>query len=541
MKSLINHAVAAYLAGTATVVHAAASTAAECCDLLEKSFPGKTYSGSDQQNLYQAFVSSYWSVNVRLTPNCAVSPANTKDVAAIVGLLSKNSCQFAVKSGGHGLVQGASNIAKGVTIDLGRMTEVSLNRQTKIATVQPGAKWADVYSYLGTFGYAVPGGRAGNVGVGGLTSGGGNSFFAARYGFTCDNVKLFEVILGNGTIVQADNVTNTDLFTALKGSQNNLGIITRFDFIAFEQTDLWGGTAVYGQKTVPAQIKAFYEFTRNLRNDPFGSLIFLWSYIPTVPDEAQRLTFVNLYEYTANLTGPVLTYPPPFKGFAPDSPVGPPIVDTLRVANLSNLTAELNAPPELRNLFETLTFTNDLKVLNEVVGILKKELDYSKTDAFYAYASVQFQPLPRLFTEKSIASGGNVLGLDRYQDDNVIFLLDLAWGDAQFDAKARSLADRVMGNLTTYLQEARALKDFQYLNCREILSLCSSQQESKIPALTWMIDASESQDPLGGYGPAALAKIKAASKKYDAGQVFQKLVPGGFKLAGAGSGTEYDD
>ncbi len=52
------------------------------------------------------------------------------------------------------------------------MREVSLNRQTKIATVQPGAKWIDVYSYLGTFGYAIPGGRAGNVGVGGLTSGG---------------------------------------------------------------------------------------------------------------------------------------------------------------------------------------------------------------------------------------------------------------------------------------------------------------------------------------------------------------------------------
>ena len=157
-----------------------------------------------------------------------------------------------------------------------------------------------------------------------------------------------QVVLGNGTVVQANNVTNTDLFTALKGSQNNLGIITRFEFIAFEQTDLWGGTAVYGQNTVPAQIKAFYEFTRNLKNDPFGSLIFLWSYVPTIPDESQRLSFVNLYEYTANLTGPVTTYPPPFKGFAPDSPVGPPIVDTLRVANLSNLTAELNAPPDLR-------------------------------------------------------------------------------------------------------------------------------------------------------------------------------------------------
>ncbi|KAL8868992.1 MAG: hypothetical protein Q9198_008002, partial [Flavoplaca austrocitrina] len=156
------------------------------------------------------------------------------------------------------------------------------------------------------------------------------------------------VVLGNGTVVEATNTTNADLFTALKGSQNNLGIITKFDFVAFRQSDLWGGTATYGSKTVPEQIKAFVEFTKNLKNDPYGSLIFVWSYFPSIPKESDRIVILNLYEYTANLTGPVTTYPPPFKGFAPDSPIGPPITDTLRVDNLSSLTGELNSPPELR-------------------------------------------------------------------------------------------------------------------------------------------------------------------------------------------------
>ena len=51
--------------------------------------------------------------------------------------------------------------------------------------------------------------------------------------------------------------------------------------------------------------------------------------------------------------------------------------------------------------------------------------------------------------------------------------------------------------------------------------------------------AFQDQDPLGRYGPTALGKIKAASKKYDPGQVFQKLVPGGWKLATAGIGNKY--
>ena len=42
--------------------------------------------------------------------------------------------------------------------------------------------------------------------------------------------------------------------------------------------------------------------------------------------------------------------------------------------------------------------------------------------------------------------------------------------------------------------------------------------------------ADVSQDPIAGYGAMNAAKLKAVSKKYDPGQMFQKNVPGGFKL-----------
>ena len=166
------------------------------------------------------------------------------------------------------------------------------------------------------------------------------------------------------------------------------------------------------------------------------------------------------------------------------------------------------------NLYATLTFSNNLTVMQHVVEILNDELNFYKQDPFFVYASVQFQPLPRLLTEHSLERGGNVLGLDRYEDNNVIFLLDLAWNGTQYDARIRSLADRVFTNLTTYLHTAGALKDFQYINY-----------------------SFQDQDPLGGYGEVALHKIKAASRKYDPRQVFQRLVPGGFKLKNAGKGT----
>ena len=153
-----------------------------------------------------------------------------------------------------------------------------------------------------------------------------------------------QVVLGNGDVVAANNKTNPDLFTTSKGSQNNLAIITRLDIVAFEQPLLWGGTATYDNTTIPKQIEAFVQFTDNIEADPYGSLIFVWLYFPA----SRQILVDNIYDYTATFANNATEYPPAFRGFAPTSPIGPPVTNTLRVANLSSLTAELNSPANVR-------------------------------------------------------------------------------------------------------------------------------------------------------------------------------------------------
>lgn len=135
----------------------------------------------------------------------------------------------------------------------------------------------------------------------------------------------------------------------MKGSSNNLGIVTRFDFIAFKQGNLWGGAAVYNATNAVEHLKAFVQFTDKLAERPFGSLLLLWTYV-----KGTGLSFTNLYEYTGDVTGkgfsPSKFPSPEFDEFAPTSPIGPPVANTLREANLSSLTAELNAPPNLRSV-----------------------------------------------------------------------------------------------------------------------------------------------------------------------------------------------
>jgi FAD/FMN-containing dehydrogenase len=87
---------------------------------------------------------------------------------------------------------GFANINGGVTIDMTALSSVTVNDDYTVVSIGSGAIWLDVYSYLDTLGLSVAGGRNCLVGVGGLTLGGGISYFAPRVGWACDNVANFE-------------------------------------------------------------------------------------------------------------------------------------------------------------------------------------------------------------------------------------------------------------------------------------------------------------------------------------------------------------
>lgn len=55
------------------------------------------------------------------------------------------------------------------------------------------------------------------------------SFYSSREGFACDSVANFEVVLGDGSIINANAKKNSDLFRSLKGGSGNFGFITRVD------------------------------------------------------------------------------------------------------------------------------------------------------------------------------------------------------------------------------------------------------------------------------------------------------------------------
>jgi hypothetical protein len=165
------------------------------------------------------------------------------------------------------------------------MNSTSYNVDTGLVTVQPGNHWQYVYEYLADYGVTVTGGRAGTVGVGGFITGGGNSFHAASHGMACDNVANWEVVLANGSIVNANSTHNSDLWVALKGGSANFGLVTKFDMysIPFEdptKPEIWGGNLIYNLSAEAEVIDAFVDFANNIDKDQNSSSIIYWAYIP---------------------------------------------------------------------------------------------------------------------------------------------------------------------------------------------------------------------------------------------------------------------
>ncbi|EFX00462.1 FAD-binding domain containing protein [Grosmannia clavigera kw1407] len=190
----------------------------------------------DSYNLQE----QYWSQQQALTLSaCRFTPASATDVSLAVLTLRVTSCQFAVKSGGHAAFAGASNIDAGLTIDLSGLNGITVSQDQSQTSIGAENLWYDVYTHLDPMNITVIGGRVAAIGVGGLTLGGGMSFFSGRYGWACDNVNSYEVVLADGSIrsVSYDSVYS-DLYWALRGGGNNFGIVTSFDFATYPQGNL---------------------------------------------------------------------------------------------------------------------------------------------------------------------------------------------------------------------------------------------------------------------------------------------------------------
>ncbi|KAG6354435.1 hypothetical protein INS49_004452 [Diaporthe citri] len=472
------------------------SPATICCHALSERGLAVSYPDSPT---YNERTQSYWSVAAQLTPWCIVQPSDTHEVAlSLKVLLADPECGIAVRSGGHTTFAGASNIEDGVTIDLGNMNNTVYHPENSTASLQPGARWLQVYQTLDALGVTVPGGRAGTVGVAGLILGGGNSFYSAKTGMVCDSVVGYEMVTYTGDVIYVTNDTYPDLFKALKGGGSNFGIVTKFNMIAFESPRLWGGAVTYNKTAGPELLESMVDFTENIEKDQASSSIIFWTFQPALQDTI----IVAAYENTDGVVAG--------RSFDKYLAIPENLTSTMRETNISDITHELEQPAGYIDIWFTLSFKNDQRVLVHAVSthnqLVEDMLAQSPDGDFITQC--MFQPLPTIFAKHGTARGGNVLGLDRLTDNAVLWLATLAVKGADQEEFGRAKMVAWVKNVQDYAKSVGAHVEWRYLNY-----------------------ADYTQDPLGSYGAENVEFIREVAAKYDPEGVFQSKIPGGFKIS----------
>ncbi|KAI1346811.1 FAD-binding domain-containing protein [Xylaria sp. FL0043] len=469
------------------------SFALSSCTGLASRLPGKVF--FPQASAYNDSVSSYFYVNQRQAPACVITPTTAHEVAEIFKSINSHApSQVAFRSGGHSPNRDFSNVDNGITIDLRGLNQIEMHEtETDIVSLGTGALWSEVSEVLDPLDRAAIGSRVASVGVGGFITGGGISFFSPRYGFSCDNVRNMQVVLANGTIINANATSNARLFRALKGGQNNFGIVTHFDVVTYPQPKFWGSAIQYPESADAAQLSAFTAFKKG-PYDPFSEIEQTFIYV------GPQKTFIstnNLFYTKAGVNESNLRL---------FTDIQPQTANTARISQASDFAAEIleAQPKDQYASWATFTFPISGDVLTKVHSLWKKSTSSLASCHPNITGVLSFQSIPPPPAPNSPQNSLPFAPSSTPQNNLVLALLSFNWPQATetkaIESAARKLADSIqllVGDSTK----------FKYLNY----------------AGAW-------QDPIGGYGKAAKEELRQVSKLYDPNGFFQKFVKGGFKL-----------
>jgi hypothetical protein len=161
--------------------------------------------------------------------------------------------------------------------------------------------------------------------------------------------------------------------------------------------------------------------------------------------------------------------------------------------------------------FRTLSFKLDLATLQETARLYKIVITELQAKASGSWrVSCLHQVFATSYTTQSATKGGNVLGMERYKENFIMYQSYLSWSEAKDDELFINLGLMLTDGIEKFAESTGTAIDYLYLNY-----------------------ADKDQNPLAGYGAEKLEFMKDVAKKYDPLGVYQTLLPGGFKISKA--------
>ncbi len=194
--------------------------------------PGKTVI-TDPDSM-EAYRYDWAHDNTAGMPIAVVRPADADQVQIVVRWANEHRVPVVPRGAGSGLSGGSTAVEDGIVLSLDRMRSITIDPNTRVAYVEPGALNAEVKAAAAEHGLWYPPDPSSFeiCSIGGNLATNAGGLCCVKYGVTTDYVLGMDVVLADGTKIELGgprlkDVAGLSLVKLFVGSEGTLGVITR--------------------------------------------------------------------------------------------------------------------------------------------------------------------------------------------------------------------------------------------------------------------------------------------------------------------------
>jgi FAD/FMN-containing dehydrogenase len=227
-----------------------------------------------------------WNLAVDQRPAAVALPESVDDVIAVVDHARTIGLRIAVQGTGHGAA-GRGPLDGTMLVNMARLTGVEIDARARRARVRGGTLWIDLVEAAVEHGLTALHGSAKDVGVVGYLLGGGVGWLARKRGLASSSIVAARVVTADGELRYLDAETNADLFWALRGGGEGIGVVTEVELELYPVAKAYAGWLVWPMERATEVLGAWAEWTQDVSEDvtSIGRLLQL----PPIPEMPELL------------------------------------------------------------------------------------------------------------------------------------------------------------------------------------------------------------------------------------------------------------
>jgi FAD/FMN-containing dehydrogenase len=227
--------------------------------------------------------------------------ADVDDVVASVNFGRERGLEIAIRCGGHN-GPGLGSVDDGLMIDLSGLKTITVDPEAGTANIGGGCLFGDIDAATHEHGMATPGGIISTTGGGGLILGGGIGHLSRKCGLSIDNILGAQVVLADGSVVNANENENDDLYWALRGGGGNFGVVTQLTMQLHPVSMVVAGPMFWDLDHSADILRWWREFILNAPEDLNGFFAFMS--VPPAPLFPEELHLRKVAAVAWCWTGP---------------------------------------------------------------------------------------------------------------------------------------------------------------------------------------------------------------------------------------------